>query len=105
MSRRTSLALALPLAAALLLDAAPALAGGHRLIIVKTTIQAAIDAADPGDTILVPRGTYAECPVVAESDITIIGGPNAVIDATGCRRGLSVGTGSITMDPGTGLPV
>ena len=104
MFRRTPLAL-ITAAVTLLLCAMPALATGRPPIIVKGSIQDAIDAANPGDTIFVPRGTYAECPVVAKSGLTIVGSRDAVIDATGCRRGLSVGTGSITTDPGTGLPV
>ena len=52
-------------------------------IMVSTTIQAAVDAADPGDTIVVPAGTYAESVVVTESDITIRGSRGAVLDGTG----------------------
>jgi parallel beta-helix repeat protein len=86
---------------ALLLCAAPALAG---IVVAKSTIQAAIDAAQPGDTILVPRGIYTECPVVDKSGLTVAGPPDAVIDATGCANGLTVGTGSFGTDPSTGLP-
>jgi parallel beta-helix repeat protein len=102
--RRTPLALT-ALAALLSFGAAPALATGSQPIVVKGSIQDAIDAASPGDTIFVPRGTYAECPVVAKDRLTIVGPRNAVIDASGCQRGLTVGTGSITTDPGTSLPV
>jgi parallel beta-helix repeat protein len=103
MVRRTPLVLASPIATAvaLLLGAAPALAG---VIVVNHSIQAAIDAAHPGDTILVPRGTYHECPVVDKSGLTIAGPREAVIDATGCENGLTVGTGSFGTDPDTGLP-
>ena len=106
-SPRPFSALSIPLLAAFALAAAPAAASGpHRPpIVVKDSIQAAIDAASPGDTILVPRGTYAECPVVDVDGLTIRGSQAAVIDATGCSRGLSVGTGSITTDPGTGQRV
>jgi parallel beta-helix repeat protein len=105
MFRRKTLALAIALCTLLLLAGAPALAKGRKPIVVKTTIQAAIDAAQPGDTILVPRGTYAECPVLDEDDITIVGARGAVIDATGCSVGLRVGTGQITTDPNSGEPV
>jgi len=82
---------------------AAALAGGG--IVVTSTIQAAIDAAHPGDTIVVPPGTYHECPVVDKDNITIHGSTSAKIDATGCDNGLTVGTGQITIDTDTGLPV
>src|SRR5262245_4644502 len=101
MFRRTPLTLAAISFGSLLVCAAPAFAG---IVVVKTTIQAAIDDAHSGDTILVPRGTYAECPVVDKSGLTIAGPREAVIDATGCENGLTVGTGSFGTDPDTGLP-
>ncbi len=52
-------------------------------IVVTTTIQAAVDAADPGDTVLVPAGTYAETVAVAEPGITIRGAQDAVLDGSG----------------------
>jgi hypothetical protein len=87
---RTPLALAHAIAipTALLLCAAPALA---RPIFVRGSIQDAIDAAEPGDTIVVPRGNYAECPVIDKDHLTVVGPRDAVIDATGCSRGLTVG--------------
>ena len=42
-------------------------------IVVTTTIQAAVDAADPGDTVFVPAGTYAETVLVTKPGITIRG--------------------------------
>ena len=48
-----------------------------------TTIQAAVDAADPGDTVLVPAGTYAETVIVTEPGITIRGSHGAVLDGSG----------------------
>ena len=52
-------------------------------IVVTTTIQAAVDAADPGDTVLVPAGIYAETVNVTEPGITIRGSHGAVLDGSG----------------------
>jgi len=76
--------------------ASPAAAGDT--IVVTTTIQAAVDAAQPGDKILVPPGTYRETVLVAKSDITIVGSAAAIIDAAGFRTGIRVGTGTISRD-------
>ena len=53
------------------------------VILVTSTIQAAVDAAQPGDSILVPAGTYREAVTVTKSGITLIGQPGAVLDGTG----------------------
>ena len=63
------------------------------VIVVSTTIQAALDAASPGDTILVPPGTYHESVRVTKDNITIVGSRGAIIDA-GNRIGIRVGVGS-----------
>jgi parallel beta-helix repeat protein len=74
--------------------AAVALAG--RTIVVTTTIQAAVDAAQPGDTVLVPPGTYRESVLVTKSHLTITGSRAAILDAAGFRVGIRVGSGSIS---------
>lgn len=52
-------------------------------IVVSSTIQAAIDAARPGDTVLVPPGIYRENVLVTEDNITIQGSVGAILDGTG----------------------
>ena len=74
----------------------PAAALSSDTIVVTSTIQAAVDAAQPGDTILVPPGTYRESVLVDKSHLTIVGSPAAIIDAAGFRTGIRVGTGSIS---------
>ena len=95
--RRLIPALALAILAPLLL--AP---GCNPPIIVKRgeSIQAAVDRAQPGDTILVLPGTYTGTPGddsvvdVQTSNLTIVGPWNAVIDATGFEYGIMVGLDS-----------
>jgi parallel beta-helix repeat protein len=86
------------------LAALPAGASSGHVIVVSGSIQAAVDAAAPGDTVLVPPGTYDGGVVVDKSDITIRGSRAAVIDASGHEYGIQVGTGRITQGPG-GVPV
>jgi Right handed beta helix region len=76
----------------------PAAALAGDTIVVRTTIQAAVDAAQPGDTILVPPGTYRESVLVTKSHLRIVGSRAAVIDAEGFRTGIQVGTGRISRD-------
>jgi parallel beta-helix repeat protein len=78
--------------------ASPAAALAGRTILVTTTIQAAVDAAEPGDTILVPPGTYRESVLVTKSHLTIAGSRAAVLDAAGFRVGIRVGTGRVSRD-------
>jgi parallel beta-helix repeat protein len=70
-----------------------------RTIVVGSTIQAAVDAASPGDTIVVPPGVYHEGVVVAKSGLTIRGTVFAVIDASGHDYGIQVGTGASGAPP------
>jgi parallel beta-helix repeat protein len=99
--RRTALVVvAVLLGATGYVAAAPAAgAGGGRVIVVAGSIQAAVDAARPGDTVLVPPGTYQGGVVLDKSGITIRGSRAAVIDATGHEFGIQVGTGRITAGP------
>ena len=83
--RRTAIVFTLVLASAvglLGLGAAPA-AAVEDTIVVTTTIQAAVDAAWPGDAVVVPAGTYREVVAVTKSGITIVGEAGAVLDGTG----------------------
>jgi len=50
---------------------------------VGMSIQAAINAADPGDTIIVCPGDYDESVVVNESDITVKGIAKPMVDGSG----------------------
>ena len=76
--------------------ASPAAALAGRTIVVTTTIQAAVDAAQAGDTIQVPPGTYRESVLVTKSHLTIAGSRAAILDAAGFRVGIRVGSGSIS---------
>jgi parallel beta-helix repeat protein len=90
----------LALSAALL----PGSARAGQVIVVDTTIQAAVNAASPGDTVLVPPGRYRESVLVQTSGITIRGSHGAVLDAEGFNNGIRVGTGTFSVGP-DGFPV
>ena len=70
--------------------ASPALADN---VVVSTSIQAAVDAARPGDTIVVPPGRYHESVRIEKSRITVRGSRGAVLDASGFAVGMRVATG------------
>lgn len=61
-------------------------------VVVTTTIQAAVDAAGPGGTVVVPSGTYRESVSVTAPGMTITGPTDAVLDGTGtgARNGIRV---------------
>jgi parallel beta-helix repeat protein len=61
------------------------------IIPVSSTIQAAVDAAEPGDIIVVPPGTYRESVRVLKDNLTIVGPEKAIIDASGFVNGIHVG--------------
>jgi len=94
--RRISLVFILALALLAPVLMAPG-CGPSIIVFPGDSIQAAVDAASPGDTILVLPGTYtgsagADSVVdVQTSGITITGSKNAVIDATGFEYGIMVG--------------
>jgi parallel beta-helix repeat protein len=75
-----------------------------QVIVVDSTIQAAVSAASPGDTVLVPPGRYHESVLVETSGITIRGSHGAVLDAEGFDNGITVGTGTFSVGP-DGFPV
>jgi len=77
----------------LLASGVTSVSSARNTIVVTTTIQAAIDAARPGDTIFVPPGTYYESVRVTKDNISIVGSRGAIIDA-GNRIGIRVGVGS-----------
>ena len=96
----TFLSLALTLSAT-----SPVLAtAADKAIVVTTTIQAAVDAASPGDTIVVPPGIYHETVTVTTSGLTIRGTRDAVLDAAGFTVGIRASSGPNTPGP-DGFPV
>ncbi|MCZ4289288.1 Ig-like domain-containing protein [Hoeflea alexandrii] len=78
-------------------------AGAGRFLLVGNggfaTIQAAVDAANAGDTILIAEGAYAENVVVSTANLTIIGA-NANIAGDGIRGAESSLTGMLRFAPG-----
>jgi parallel beta-helix repeat protein len=53
------------------------------VIPVRSTIQEAVEAAQPGDVVLVGPGVYHENVVVSRDGISIVGTPGAVLDGGG----------------------
>ena len=86
--------LAIAMATALTAAAAePAPAAGADEVVVTSTIQAAVDAAQPGDTVVVPPGRYHESVTITKSGITIRGSRGAVLDASGFSTGIRAASG------------
>lgn len=71
------------LTAASLFAVSPATSAAADTNVVTTTIQAAVDASAPGDTIVIPAGVYREAVRVTKSGLTIIGEDGAVLDGAG----------------------
>lgn len=69
-----------------------------RVLMVETSIQAAVDMAQAGDTVIVPPGMYTGMVTVTQSQLTIHASRQAVLDAAGALAGLRVGGGEITLD-------
>jgi parallel beta-helix repeat protein len=81
----------------------PAGAAGAELV-VRSTIQAAVNAARPGDVVVVPPGRYHESVAIDKSAITIRGRRGAVLDASGFQTGIRASSGPIAPGP-AGFPV
>ena len=69
---------------------APATASRANVISVRSTIQQAVDAAEPGDVVLVRAGSYRENVVVSTGGISIVGLPGAVLDGAGAPGSVGV---------------
>ena len=65
-----------------------------RVFVVSNTIQAAVDAANPGDRVRVPPGIYRENVLVTKDNISIEGSSGSVMDGTGLS-----GKSGITVKP------
>ncbi|HEU5211575.1 MAG TPA: parallel beta-helix domain-containing protein [Gaiellaceae bacterium] len=62
-------------------------------VVVVSSIQAAVDAAAPGDTVLVPPARYHETVTIAKNGLTIRGSRGAVLDASGFSVGIRAAAG------------
>jgi parallel beta-helix repeat protein len=81
MRRWTKVTIAILLSLLVSLPAGSAWAGGSKTHVVRPggSIQAAIDAARPGDTILVKPGEYAEALTITTDDLTLKGSRGTVL--------------------------
>ena len=95
----------LTFAAALAACAAVEIASAEAaVVVVSTTLQAAVNKAMPGEIVLVPPGTYRETVRVLKDNITIVGSESAIIDARGFFNGIHVGADIFGQGP-NGAPV
>src|SRR5215813_3686940 len=95
----------LTLAAALAACAAIEIASADAaVLVVSKSIQAAVNAAKPGDTIFVPPGTYRETVRVLKDNISILGPEDAIIDASGFGNGIHVGADIFAQAPNPVCP-
>jgi pectin methylesterase-like acyl-CoA thioesterase len=62
-------------------------------IVVTSSIQAAVDSASPGDTVIVPPGRYHDSVRITKSGITIRGSRGSVLDASGFNVGIRAAAG------------
>lgn len=62
------------------------------------SIQAAVDAAAPGDVIGVAAGTFTEQVTVSTADLTLVGRAGAVIDGAGAGTPLSIDADGVRVD-------
>jgi parallel beta-helix repeat protein len=70
---------------------AQSLAGaGQQVHVVTSSIQAAVNAATPGDVVYVPPGTYRENVQVRRSGLTIVGSRDAILDGAGLAGALGI---------------
>jgi parallel beta-helix repeat protein len=74
------------------------------VVVVRSTIQAAVDQAKPGDVVLVPPRRYHESVVITKSGIAIRARRGAVLDASGFEVGIRASSGEIAPGP-AGAPV
>jgi parallel beta-helix repeat protein len=74
----------------------PRMGMNANMIVVSTTIQAAVDAANPGDTVRVPPGTYHENVLVTKDNISIEGSLGAILDGTGLPGTSGIAVRSLT---------
>jgi parallel beta-helix repeat protein len=88
---KASLVIRVLVIAAAALAAAPAARADD--VVVASSIQAAVDAAAPGDTVVVPPGLYHETVTIGKSGITIRGSRGAVLDAAGFAVGIRASAG------------